>query len=147
MSQRVDRRRERENEGQRRVKQGHGAVACVPSRGPIVLGVDEKGDATDFARDADAAIGRAQEQRATEAAALETTLDRETAETKSRNVVSRQALVHDSGCAAVFDRRRTERVKTKDASRRADRGSDEALGAAALVVLARVTLEVAIEID
>ncbi len=51
--------------------QAQSAVAFMPARGAIVLGVDEQGDAADILRDANAAIGCAQQESAAVAALLE----------------------------------------------------------------------------
>src|ERR1700739_2488730 len=58
-----------------------------PARGAFVLGVDQQCDAADTLRDANAAIGRAQQESAAEAPALHRSIDAEAAETEHRHVV------------------------------------------------------------
>ena len=63
--------REGQNERQWSVKQSQGSIVRVPSRHPIVLGVDEQRNSTNFLRNADAAIGCAKKQSAAQAASLD----------------------------------------------------------------------------
>ena len=86
---------ERQHEGQWSIEQRHGAVAGVPLRRPIILGVDERGHAADFVGDADAAIGRAQQQRAAQAGALYGFLNGQASEAEHRHVITCKALFRE----------------------------------------------------
>jgi hypothetical protein len=92
-------------EGERRIEHGERAIAFIPARGAIVLGVDEQRDAADILRDADATIGSAQQQRSTEAPALHGSIDGEAAETEYGHVVTPQAFLRERRRPRIVERR------------------------------------------
>ena len=47
---------ERQHEGKRRVVESESAIAMIPARGAIILGVDQQRDAADIIGDTDAAM-------------------------------------------------------------------------------------------
>jgi hypothetical protein len=114
---RVGGRGERQDEGERRIEQGESAMAFVPARRAFILGVDQQSDAADIIRDADAAVGRTQQESAAEPLALRCPINGEPAEAKHRHVVTAETLLRESGRAAVFERRRAQRVEAEDARR------------------------------
>ena len=93
------------------------AIAFIPARGAFVLGVDQQRDAADILRDADAVIGRAQQESASESAALRRSVDGEAAETEHRHVVTRQAFLRERRRPRIVERRRAQRVEAENARR------------------------------
>ena len=120
---RVGRDGQRQHERERRIVQAESAVAFIPARGAIVFGIDEQSDAADIFRDADAAIGGAQQESAAESAALHRSIDRKAAEPEHRHVVTRQAFFRERRRPRKFDRRRAQRVEAEKARRPARRRS------------------------
>jgi hypothetical protein len=117
--------------GRHSERQDERAAAFVPARGAIVLGVDQQSDAADIIGDADAAVGRAQQESAAKTAALHGSIDREAAETEYGYIVTRQAFLRERRRPRIFDRGGAQRVEAEDALRRVRRRGDETFRAAA----------------
>ena len=115
------RRGERQDERKRRIVHAESAVAFVPARGAIVLGVDEQGDAADILRDADAAIGGVQQESAAEVPALRRSINGEAAEAEHGHVLTREAFLRERRRPAIFDRSGAQRVEAENARRRVRR--------------------------
>ena len=137
--------REGQHEGERRIEETQRAIAFVPSRRMVILGVDQERHAAHFLRDRHAAFGGAQEQPSAEPASLHAAIDGESAETVDGDFIATETARQDGGRAAEFDRGGAQRVEAEDAGGRIARRGDEAFRAAALMVLARVAFQIGIE--
>src|SRR6202043_3090976 len=85
-------------------------------------------------------------QRTAEAASLKFLIDREAAQTEDRHVVAGKALFGERRRAAVFERCGTQRVETENPGGRVGQRGDEALCTATVMVLARVALQIDVEV-
>ena len=92
---RIGGRGERQHERERRIVESENAIAFVPARGAIILGVDQQRDAADIIGDADASIGREQQERAAGAPALYGSIDAEATEPEHRHVVTAEAFFRE----------------------------------------------------
>ena len=131
---------------QRRIVEAESTAAFIPKRGAVIFSIDEEGDASNILSYADAALSGAQEQTTAKAPAVHAYVNSEAAQPEDGNVIAAKALFGQGWRSGIFERGRAQCLESQDARWLFRRYGDEALGSVALVVLARIALQIQIEI-
>src|SRR5216684_2578242 len=149
LSRRRDRRgddAERKDQLERIVQQRQRAEPLIPFCRPLVLRIDGEGVAADCRRDGQGPFAGRQQQVAAEPLALHRAIDGETTEAKDRHLIAAELLGQCRGDAGERDGAGADRVEAANARRRHRRHRDKNLGAAGLVILSGVAIEVFVEL-
>lgn len=114
MPERVERRGERQNEGERRIEEAQRIIRFLPAGHIFVFRIDEQRHATRLRGDGDAAFRRSEKQAAAQPLPLNALVDREPSEPKHGDLIATEATRHDCRNAIEFERGRTQCVEAED---------------------------------